>query len=203
MDYRKKTKICLDKPAADTQAQAAVSVQSIDDLAAPNTGIGGGSELLIVASVVIIAVALALFFSKKSKKVFFIFALLFGVISFIAPIGQRSVFAEGADLSDCQKIGFSGYDIVARLGYDKSIYDGDGNFVKEEWVTEKEIIIAGTGSRDNDLQKLADGPEQEFHKYLEDEIKQEPGLNYSLYPPVEPDVDSEDQIFNFDYIFWY
>ena len=68
MDYRKKTKICLDKPAADTQAQAAVSVQSIDDLTAPNTGIGGGSELLIVASVMIIAVTLALFFSKKARR---------------------------------------------------------------------------------------------------------------------------------------
>ena len=124
------------------------------------------------------------------------------MISFIAPIGQRSVFAEGADLSDCQKIGFSEYDIVARLGRYESIYDGDGNFVKEEWVTEKEIIIAGTGSRDNDLQKLADGPEQEFHKYLEDQVRQEPGLSYGLYPPVEPDVDSEDQIFNFGFDFW-
>ena len=205
-NYRKKQKICLDQPAIGNQAdtaKATVGVSARSEMVAPNTGIGGGVEFYFLAlALMVVVLAITVYLAKKGKIVFFALALMIGLTGANFATKTNQAFAENTDIANCQKIGFSEYDIVARLGYYKSIYDGSGSLVKLEWVTTKEIIIAGTGSRDNDLQKLADGPEQEFHKYLEDEIKQTPGLNYSLYPPVEPDVDSEDQIFNFDYIFW-
>lgn len=199
MDYRKKTKICLDQPTVGNQAdtaKATVGVSARSEMVAPNTGIGGGVEFYLLALVLMVVVlAIAVYLAKKGKIVFFALALMIGLTGANFAAKTNRAFAEATDIANCQNIGYSEYDVVFRLF--KQIFDGrDANglpILKD--VVMEELVFPGTGSRQKDLELYY----EKMSLFDEVMLKEVQDNGYAMYwteEPIEPDEDSEDQIFN-------
>ena len=189
-NYRKKQKICLDQPAIGNQAdtaKATVGVNARSEMVAPNTGIGGGVEFYFLAlALMVVFLAITVYLAKKGKIVFFALALIIGLTGTNFATKTNQAFAENTDIANCQNIGYSEYDVVFRLLW--------GDVVLEE------LVFPGTGSRQKDLELYYEKMSL-FDEVMWKEAQDIGAVMYWTEEPIEPDEDSEDQIFNIEAAF--